>query len=69
MILKDKTYKHPYINKYVNGDKCCFVIRCTNPYIYTNPGYYITCDSKAVDKTIYNRCFKTSKKAAIAFFN
>ena len=71
-IIKDKNFKHAYINRYIikglEDSKQCFVIRCTNPNIYTTPGYYISFDSQAKNKNLYNKCFKTSKAAAIAFF-
>ena len=71
-IVKDKNFKHSYINKYIidaiPDSVECYVIRCTNPNIYTTPGYYISYDSNAKDKNLYNKCFKTSKAAAIAFF-
>lgn len=71
-IIRDKNFKHPYINKYIlkNFDDCkpCFIQRCTNINVYTTPGYYISFDSNLKDKNLYNKCFKTSKQAAVAFF-
>ena len=74
LILRDKTFKHGYINKYDLYDKnnvllkSAYVNRCTNPNIYMNPGYYLGFDSLAKDKDLYKKRFKTSKAAAIAFF-
>lgn len=71
-IMQDKSYKHPYIKMYIikglSDCKPCFIQACLNKYVYVNTGYYIHFDSMLKDKTLYKKCFKTSKAAALAFF-
>ena len=69
LVILDKTYKHPQIKRYKFGDLICYVMACLNPNVYVKPGYYVTYDTQATDKRIYQQCFKSPKACAIAFFN
>ena len=68
-VFLDKSYKHPTIRRYRYGEFICYVMACLNPNVYAKTGYYVTYDTQATDKRIYQKCFRTPKEGAIAFFN
>ena len=64
LIKKDGMY-----NVYNTPVGIIWVGRCTNPNIYSNPGYYLEYNHLTKDSNLSDKPFKTSKQAVQAFIN